>query len=77
MIEPKTKYHLDLRKHRLELIDKPKKITHINFIHKELAVKIITDCGTAAAHTFKTKLRFKQYDDILTKEQSVLTKIMM
>ena len=28
-----------------------------------------------AAPKFKTRLRFKQYDVILTKEQSVLTKI--
>ena len=45
------------------------------FIDKELAVKLIMDCRTMAAPKFKTRLRFKQYDVILTKEQSVLTKI--
>ena len=34
------------------------------------------DCRTTSAHKFRTKLRFKQYDVILTKHQSVLTKIM-
>ena len=29
----------------------------------------------ASAHKFKTRLGFKQYDVILTKEQSVLTRI--
>ena len=34
------------------------------------------DCRTKSAHKFTTRLGFKQYDVILTKEQSVLTKIM-
>ena len=33
------------------------------------------DCRTTAAHKFRIRLGFKQYDIILTKEQSVLTKI--
>ena len=33
------------------------------------------DCRTTSAHKFRTRLRFKQYDAILTKEQSVPTKI--
>ena len=33
------------------------------------------DCRTAAAYKFRTRLGFKQYDVILTKEQSVLTKL--
>ena len=33
------------------------------------------DCQTTSAHKFKTRLRFKEYDVILTKEQSELTKI--
>ena len=35
------------------------------------------ECRTTSAHTFRTRLGFKQYDVILTKEQSVLTKIMI
>ena len=34
------------------------------------------DCRTTSAHKFRTRLGFKQYGVILTKEQSVLTKIM-
>ena len=34
------------------------------------------DCRTVSAHKFRTRLGFKQYDVILTKEQSVLTRIM-
>ena len=41
----------------------------------ELATKVIMDCRTAAAHKFRTRLGFKQYAVILTKEQSVVAKI--
>ena len=34
------------------------------------------DCRTTLAHKFRARLGFKQYDVILTKKQSVLTKIM-
>ena len=34
------------------------------------------DCRTTAAHKFRARSGFKQYHVILTKEQSVLTKIM-
>ena len=45
------------------------------FLHKELATKVTLECRPAACN-FRTKLGFKQYDVILTKEQSMLTKIM-
>ena len=34
------------------------------------------DSRTTSAHEFRTRLRFKQCDVILTKEPSLLTKIM-
>ena len=34
------------------------------------------DSRTAMAHKFRTRLGFTQYNVILTKEQSVLTKVM-
>ena len=34
------------------------------------------DCRTTSVHKFRKRLGFKQYDVILTKEQSVLTKIL-
>ena len=45
------------------------------FIHKEFAVKVIMDCRTTASHKFRTRLGFKQCDVILTKKQSVTTKM--
>ena len=44
-------------------------------IDKELAIKVIMDCKTRAVHKFQTILGFKQYNAILTKEQTVLMKI--
>ena len=37
---------------------------------------MIIDCRTPTAIEFKSKLGFKQYDSVMTKEQSVLTRIM-
>ena len=34
------------------------------------------DCRTTSAHKFGTRLAFRQFNAILTKEQSVLRKIM-
>ena len=45
-------------------------------IDKKLAIKVIMDCVTTAVHEFRSKLGFKQYDVILTKDQLVLTKIL-
>ena len=39
-----------------------------NFTDETLAVKVIMDCRTTSAHKFRTRLGFKQYDVILTKE---------
>ena len=44
------------------------------FIDKELAIKSITDSGTTAAHNFRTRIGFKQYDVIIRKKQPLLTK---
>ena len=70
------KYHSDHRKHRYELVDEPKKQCNRPFIDKKLAI-IVTMCfRTTSAQKFRTRLGFKQYDIIVTKEQSVLTRIM-
>ena len=34
------------------------------------------DCKTISDHKFRTRLGFKQYDVILAKQQSALTKVM-
>ena len=65
------KYLSDHRKHRYELVDKPKKQSNRTLICKELAAKAIIDCRTTATCKFRTRLGCKQNDVILTKEQSV------
>ena len=70
------KYHSDHRNHRYELVEEPKKQVNRIFTDEKLAIKAIMDCKTTSAHKFRTRLGFKQYDVILTKEQLVLTKIM-
>ena len=45
------------------------------FIDKEMTTKVIMDSRTRAVHKSITRLMLKQFDVILTKEQSVLTKI--
>ena len=44
-----------------------------NFYRRK--IKVIIDITTTSAHEFGARLGFKQYDVILTKEQSVLIKI--
>ena len=77
MREITIKFHSDHRKHRYELVEDPKKQVKRIFTDQKLAVKVIMDCRTTLAHKFRTWLGFKQYDVILTKEQSVVTKIMI
>ena len=62
------KYLLNHNKNRHELDNKSRKQCNIIFIDEKLAIKVIMNC--------KIRLGFKQYDVILTKEQSVLTKTM-
>ena len=47
-----------------------------NFYIRKLVIKVIMDCRTPLAHKIRARLGFKQYDVILTKDQSVATKIM-
>ena len=65
-----------LRSQKNILVDKQKQQpnpTHF-FMYKELAIKVIMNCRTTAAHIVRTRLEFKQYDVILIKVQSVLPK---
>ena len=70
----KISFRPNHRQHRFELVDETKKQPNRIFIDKKLATKVIMGCRTAA-HKFRTRLGFKQYDVILTKEQSGLKKI--
>ena len=72
-----TTYNSNHRKHRYELVEEPKKQCNRIFIDAKLAIKVIMDCRTTfKTRKFRTRLGFKQYDGILTKEQLVLTNIM-
>ena len=71
-----AKHNSNHRKHRYELVEEPKKQVNRIFIDEKLAIEVIMDCRTTSAHKFRTTLGFKQYNVILTKGQSVLTKIM-
>ena len=68
----KTPTYEQIRRYGKEFIDG---LTGI-YIRENLALLIIMDCRTSIAVEFKSKLGFKQHDIIMTKEQSVITKIM-
>ena len=70
-----TKYNSNHRKHRYKLVEEPNKQINRIFIDGKLGLKVTIDYRTTSAHKLKTRLGFKQYDVILTKEQSVVTKI--
>ena len=76
MPEIATKCNSNHKKHRYELVEEPKKQVNRTFIDEKLAIKVIMDFGTTMTHSFRKRLRFTQFDVILTKQQSVLTKIM-
>ena len=76
MPEIATKYNLNHRQHRYELVKELKRQVNRIFIDEKLAIKVIMDCRTTSAHKFRTRLEFKQYNVNLTNEQSVLTKIL-
>ena len=46
------------------------------YFREDLVLSIIIDCRIPTAIEFRSKLGFKQHDIIMTKEQSVLKKIM-
>ena len=68
-------HHSDHRKHRYELATEPKKEYNRIFTGKKLPVQAVVDSRTRSVHKCRTRLGFKQYNLILTKEQSVITGI--
>ena len=71
-----TKYSSNHKEYRYELVEEPKKQVNMIFIDEKLAIKVTMDCITTMSCKFRSRLGFKQYHAILTKEQSVLTKTM-
>ena len=66
-----TKYNSNHINYRYEIVEEPKKQVNRIFIDEKLAIKVIMDCRATSAHKLRTRLGFKQFDVILTKEQSV------
>ena len=67
------KYHSDHRKHKYKLVKEQKNLCNKIFIDEKLAIKVIMDCKTTSAHKSITRLGFKQYNFILTKEEIIDT----
>ena len=63
------------KKHRHELVDKPKKQPNRRFLRSDLALKIIINCRTDESCNLKRNLGFRLLDMINTKEQTVLKSI--
>ena len=61
------KYYSHQRKHRCEIVKESKKYVNWIFMEQKQGIKIIIGCITTSTHRFRTRLRFKQYDVILTK----------
>ena len=69
-----AQYPLHLRKQTQELQECIKQ-PYRKFLRADFAVQIIMDCRTIPVVNFKSRLRFNQYDPIMTQEQSRLIKI--
>ena len=70
-----NKYESVYKKHRYELVDKPKQQPNKRFLRSDLALKVIMDCRTDESCNLKRNLGFRLNDVINTKEQTVLKSI--
>ena len=62
----------EYKRHGSELIDGEK----FMYIRQDIRMPIIMHCWVSTLEAIKTRLGFNQHDLLMTKEQSVLTKIM-
>ena len=69
-----NKYDKEYKKQRSGLNESTKQPNR-RFVHVDLELKKIMDCRTDESCKFKKKLRFKIYDVINTKEQTVISTI--
>ena len=67
-----NKYDKVYKKHRYELVDKPKKQTNRRVLRSDLALKVIMDRKTDESCNLKRNLGFRLHNVINTKEQTVL-----
>ena len=70
-----NKYDHVYKKHRYELVNKPKKQPNRKFLCSNLALKVIMNCKTDKSCNLKKKLGFRLHDVINTKEQTILESI--
>ena len=70
-----TLQYPNLRKQRKDLIKGWIKQPCRRFVREDLAIHLIIDSRTVSSVEFKSRLGFNNQDPIMTKEQSVLTKI--
>ena len=70
-----NKYDPVYRKHRYELVDKPKKQPNRRLLRSDLELKKIMDCRTDESCNLKKNLGFRLHDVINTKEQTVINSI--
>ena len=70
-----NKYDQVYKKHRYELVNKPKKQPNRRFLRSDLALKVIMNCRTDESCNLKKNLGFRLHDVVNTKEQTVLKSI--
>ena len=70
-----NKYDPVSKKHRYELVDKPKSNQTEDFLRSDFALKVIMDCRTDESCNLKRNLGFTLHDVINTKEQTVINSI--
>ena len=76
LVGNKTQYHSDkFKKRRHEIQDCENFEPCRKFIAEELAIHLITDIKTVKAAELKIKLGFNQLDPIMTKKQSIGSRI--
>ena len=66
-----NKYDPVYKKHRYELVDKPKKQPNRRFLRSVLELKVIMECRTDKSCNLKRNLGFRLQDMINTKKQTV------
>ena len=67
----RNKYDPVYKKHRYELVNRPKKQPNSGFLCGDLALKVMMDCRTDESWIFKRNLGFRLHNVINTKEQAV------
>ena len=66
----------EFRKHKYELVDKPRQHADRIFLHEKLALTVIKECRKLTSVKFRAKLSFSIIDAFNTEKQIVLGLIM-